>query len=122
MNDLTKRPKDSFVWESNRYRRWIRDNKDCFVCGYSLLNEKPEFVTEHSFNTGGKFPRDQYLVPLCLLCHNKHHAGDPKLQFPAYIWLAQARKTLSEYVDKVLNIEPGFVMLNALAQVAEENE
>ncbi len=117
---LTKHPKHAPEWKSLQYRSWIRNHKDCFVCGASLLEEKPDFLTHHAFNSGGKHPRDGLLVPLCLLCHNKHHHGDKKLQFPDYVWLAQARKCLSEYMEKVLNYEPEFICINALTDIVRE--
>lgn len=119
---LTKSPRDGPVWRSKKYRRWIRDTQHCFFCRIPLANEKPDFLTHHAFHSGGKNPRDQLLVPLCLLCHNRHHAGAKTHQFPNYVWLEHARKLLSEYVDKVLNVEPEFVYINALAQVAMGEE
>ena len=71
-------PKNGPVWKSNKYRKWIRDNCDCFVCGCPLAHEKENFLTHHHRHSGGKNPRDQLLVPLCLRCHNELHFNEPK--------------------------------------------
>lgn len=76
-SDDIKRPDLGMIWKSHLYRRWIRDNKECLVCKKELVNEKESFITHHHLHSGGKNPRDQLLVPLCLFCHNHFHSNEP---------------------------------------------
>lgn len=69
-------PKNGPVWKSGEYRRWIRRHKSCLSCGKELLDEKETFLTHHHRHSGGKNPRDQLLVPMCLFCHNNLHANE----------------------------------------------
>ena len=76
LDDLCRDPKfTELTWKSNKYRKWVRDNGECFYCGYPLYYEKEDFITHHHRHAANK---DYMLVWMCLGCHNRFHANETK--------------------------------------------
>lgn len=119
INFATKSPQRGLIWKSNKYRKWIRENCRCFMCGVYLLNEKEGFVTHHHHHAGGKHPRDQLLVNLCLKDHNLLHANEEMVSTTNFDDMAVVN--LGNYL-RSLNIDPEWVKINALGAVAQLEE
>lgn len=122
---MTLNPKDGPVWRSTKYRRFIRDHQICFICGCELLDEPPTYESHHHAHAGGQRPRDQLLVPLCRRDHSAFHCNESAFNKKHLLtedkWLQCCIMSLEDYVES-LNINAKWVQINALAQVAMENE
>ena len=117
-------PKD-VPWRSIKYRRWIRDNCHCPICNRSLTTLPSSYQGHHHHHSGGKRPRDHMIVSLCHECHSRLHDNESwfneEKKMTEDKWLTHCMANLIDYVES-LNINSKWVCINALAQVAQENE
>ena len=124
-NFLTKDPKSGPVWKSESYRGWMQMKKICIICRSPLCYEKIGYTSHHHRHSGGKKPRDQLLVPICLKCHNEFHHNEAKFnkkhKMTEITWLRYCSGFLADYLDS-MNINPYWVAINALQQVIMEEE
>lgn len=127
---LTKDPKSNLYWMSKKYRKWMQKNKACFIksCFNDLASEKPNYLSHHHRHSGSmdkKKCRDSLLIPMCLRCHNEFHFNESKFNWKHQLiedrWMEPIVKSLMEYVES-LNINAWWVCVNALSEVAKENE
>jgi len=115
-------PKDK-QWKSTKYRNYI-NTMDCYFCGVPLReygNKEPH----HHKHSGGLRPSDQLLTNLCLKCHNEFHANESRFnernEMSEYNWLDICINNLSGYLE-TLNINPKWVIINALQSEIENHE
>lgn len=121
---LTKDPKLN-NWKSLKYRRWIRKNQSCKFCAKDFLDHKESFQGHHHRHSGGKTPSDHLIIPMCDFCHSSFHFNEATFNDENLMndvrWLNRIRWCLAQYVES-LNINALWVQINALAEVAKENE
>ncbi len=127
---LTLDPKSNLPWMSKKYRKWMQNNTNCFIksCGQSLRSEKANYLSHHHRHSGSlkkERCRDQLLIPMCLKNHNEFHWNESVFNREHGLtedrWMLPIVKSLFRYVES-LNINAWWVCINALAQVAKENE
>ena len=121
---LIGNPKDT-PWKSTRYRRWLLHNASCPICGLGLFGEGINYQGHHHRHSGGKRPRDQMIVSLCMNCHNELHANESRFNekhgMTEEKWITHCIKTLILYADS-LNINSSWVAINALREAIQEAE
>jgi len=118
-------------WKSLKYRRFIRNHLRCLICGKDFLDEPESYEPHHhktngcGGSTGGKRPSDQLLIPLCRQHHSEFHenqcAFNYKYKMNESRWINWAGITLTHYL-LTLNVDPNWVVINALQKAIEENE